>query len=137
MLAALKESGVQYTDNFRQDFVLGNIKARERMIARYATAGARRSVVIDTDHAAESLVGIFTKYGDDPPLLHRNAPQAGASGRFAARLKWECCLRHYRCMTGFALVELIHFESEATWHRKLCRTSSFTHCRTCIAQRSN
>lgn len=64
MLAALKEGGVQYTDDFQEDFVLGNIKARERMIAQYATAGARRGVVIGTDHAAESLMGFFTKYGD-------------------------------------------------------------------------
>lgn len=64
MLAALKEGGVQYTDDFQEDFVLGNIKARERMIAQYAMAGARRGVVIGTDHAAESLMGFFTKYGD-------------------------------------------------------------------------
>ncbi|VXB40259.1 NH(3)-dependent NAD(+) synthetase [Burkholderia sp. 8Y] len=64
MLAALKQGGAQYTDDFQEDFVLGNIKARERMIAQYAIAGARRGVVIGTDHAAESLMGFFTKYGD-------------------------------------------------------------------------
>ena len=64
MIAALKQGGAQYTDDFQEDFVLGNIKARERMIAQYAIAGARRGVVIGTDHAAESLMGFFTKYGD-------------------------------------------------------------------------
>lgn len=64
MLAALKAGGAQYTDDFQEDFVLGNIKARQRMIAQFAMAGARRGVVIGTDHAAESLMGFFTKYGD-------------------------------------------------------------------------
>ncbi|WP_404980713.1 MULTISPECIES: ammonia-dependent NAD(+) synthetase [Caballeronia] len=64
MLAALKQGGAQYTDDFQEDFVLGNIKARQRMIAQYAIAGARRGVVVGTDHAAESLMGFFTKYGD-------------------------------------------------------------------------
>ncbi|MFM0139580.1 ammonia-dependent NAD(+) synthetase [Caballeronia grimmiae] len=64
MLAALKQGGAQYSDDFQEDFVLGNIKARERMIAQYAIAGARRGVVVGTDHAAESLMGFFTKYGD-------------------------------------------------------------------------
>ncbi|MEZ2352519.1 ammonia-dependent NAD(+) synthetase [Caballeronia sp. RCC_10] len=64
MLAALKQGGAQYSDDFQEDFVLGNIKARERMIAQYAIGGARRGVVVGTDHAAESLMGFFTKYGD-------------------------------------------------------------------------
>ncbi|SAL72966.1 NAD synthetase [Caballeronia peredens] len=64
MLAALEQAGAHYTDESQKDFVLGNIKARERMIAQYAIAGARAGVVIGTDHAAESLMGFFTKYGD-------------------------------------------------------------------------
>ncbi|MBP0588279.1 ammonia-dependent NAD(+) synthetase [Paraburkholderia sp. LEh10] len=64
MLSALKRAGAQYTDDFHEDFVLGNIKARQRMIAQYAIAGARAGVVIGTDHAAESLMGFFTKFGD-------------------------------------------------------------------------
>lgn len=64
MLAALKQGGAQFVDDFREDFVLGNIKARERMVAQYAVAGARRGIVIGTDHAAESLMGFFTKFGD-------------------------------------------------------------------------
>jgi NAD+ synthase len=34
------------------------------MIAQYAIARARRGIVIGTDHAAESLMGFFTKFGD-------------------------------------------------------------------------
>jgi NAD+ synthase len=64
MLHSLERGGAQYVDDFQEDFVLGNIKARERMIAQYAIAGARRGVVIGTDHAAESLMGFFTKFGD-------------------------------------------------------------------------
>lgn len=64
MLLSLEQAGAQYVDDYQRDFVLGNIKARERMIAQYAIAGARQGVVIGTDHAAESLMGFFTKYGD-------------------------------------------------------------------------
>jgi NAD+ synthase len=64
MLHSLERGGAQYVDDFQEDFVLGNIKARERMIAQYAIAGARRGVVLGTDHAAESLMGFFTKFGD-------------------------------------------------------------------------
>jgi NAD+ synthase len=64
MLISLKRGNVQYVDDFQEDFVLGNIKARQRMVAQYAIAGARVGVVIGTDHAAESLMGFFTKYGD-------------------------------------------------------------------------
>jgi NAD+ synthase len=64
MLLALKRGGAQYVDDFHEDFVLGNVKARQRMIAQYAIAGARVGAVIGTDHAAESLMGFFTKFGD-------------------------------------------------------------------------
>jgi NAD+ synthase len=64
MLAALGQSGVLFSDDAQQDFVHGNIKARQRMIAQYAVAGARAGVVIGTDHAAESIMGFFTKFGD-------------------------------------------------------------------------
>lgn len=46
------------------DFNKGNIKARMRMIAQYAIAGDRSLLVIGTDHAAESVTGFFTKFGD-------------------------------------------------------------------------
>jgi NAD+ synthase len=64
MLLTLKRGGAQYVDDFHEDFVLGNVKARQRMIAQYAIAGARVGAVIGTDHAAESLMGFFTKFGD-------------------------------------------------------------------------
>ncbi|HZZ01769.1 ammonia-dependent NAD(+) synthetase, partial [Paraburkholderia sp.] len=64
MLAALDNSGTRFNDDSQQDFIHGNIKARQRMIAQYAVAGARAGVVIGTDHAAESVMGFFTKFGD-------------------------------------------------------------------------
>lgn len=48
----------------RADFHTGNIKARQRMIAQYVVAGARGGLVVGTDHAAEAVMGFFTKYGD-------------------------------------------------------------------------
>ena len=53
-----------YRDDAHQDFVIGNVKARQRMIAQYAIAGAHGALVIGTDHAAEALMGFFTKHGD-------------------------------------------------------------------------
>lgn len=47
-----------------RDFVRGNIKARERMVAQYALAGELGYVVVGTDHAAEAITGFFTKFGD-------------------------------------------------------------------------
>jgi NAD+ synthase len=52
------------TSGDRDDFVKGNVKARERMIAQYTVAGARNMLVVGTDQAAEAVVGFFTKYGD-------------------------------------------------------------------------
>lgn len=46
------------------DFVLGNTKARMRMVAQYSIAGAHQGLVIGTDHAAEAVMGFFTKFGD-------------------------------------------------------------------------
>ncbi|MGI4982210.1 MAG: ammonia-dependent NAD(+) synthetase [Janthinobacterium lividum] len=64
MLAAVKTGGIAFVDANQEDFVLGNIKARQRMIAQYALAGRHGGVVIGTDHAAEALMGFFTKFGD-------------------------------------------------------------------------
>jgi len=64
MLASLDASGLRFANHEQQDFVHGNIKARSRMIAQYAVASERRGVVIGTDHAAESVMGFFTKFGD-------------------------------------------------------------------------
>ncbi|GAB3621613.1 ammonia-dependent NAD(+) synthetase [Glutamicibacter sp. PS] len=46
------------------DFTRGNAKARMRMVTQYAIAGDRGMLVIGTDHAAESVTGFFTKFGD-------------------------------------------------------------------------
>ncbi|MGF6734255.1 NAD+ synthase [Paraburkholderia youngii] len=97
MLSSLKRGNVQYVDDFHEDFVLGNIKARQRMIAQYAIAGARVGVVIGTDHAAESLMGFFTKFGDGGadilPLagltkrrVRALAHALGASGRLVEKV---------------------------------------------------
>jgi NAD+ synthase len=64
MLASLRTGGLEIGDAAREDFLLGNIKARQRMIAQFALAGANRGLVIGTDHAAEALMGFFTKFGD-------------------------------------------------------------------------
>ncbi|CAL8900080.1 NH(3)-dependent NAD(+) synthetase [Kocuria varians] len=46
------------------DFTRGNTKARVRMTAQYAVGGDHGLLVIGTDHAAESVTGFFTKFGD-------------------------------------------------------------------------
>ena len=46
------------------DFTRGNTKARVRMTAQYAVGGDNNLLVIGTDHAAESVTGFFTKFGD-------------------------------------------------------------------------
>lgn len=62
--AMMESLGIDYNDDAHRDFVKGNIKARQRMIAQYAIAGANNGLVIGTDHAAEALMGFFTKFGD-------------------------------------------------------------------------
>ncbi|GAB6851790.1 ammonia-dependent NAD(+) synthetase [Paraburkholderia kururiensis] len=64
MMTSLAASGLSFASHEQQDFVHGNVKARQRMIAQYAVASARTGIVIGTDHAAESVMGFFTKYGD-------------------------------------------------------------------------
>eukprot|EP01113_Clastostelium_recurvatum_P020824 TRINITY_DN2464_c0_g2_i3.p1 TRINITY_DN2464_c0_g2~~TRINITY_DN2464_c0_g2_i3.p1 ORF type:complete len:305 (+),score=66.71 TRINITY_DN2464_c0_g2_i3:65-916(+) len=63
-LEAVKASGHVFRDEKQQDFIHGNIKARQRMVVQYAVAGAHNGLVIGTDHAAEAVMGFFTKYGD-------------------------------------------------------------------------
>lgn len=48
----------------RRDFVIGNVKARIRMVAQFTIANAANGLVIGTDHAAEAVMGFFTKFGD-------------------------------------------------------------------------
>ena len=56
----------------------GNIKARQRMVAQFALAGSLRGLVIGTDHAAEAVMGFFTKFGDGAADL---LPLAGLNKR--------------------------------------------------------
>ena len=64
MLAEImRDAGDAFADP-RRDFHHGNVKARQRMIAQFAVAGALKGLVIGTDHAAEALMGFFTKFGD-------------------------------------------------------------------------
>jgi NAD+ synthase len=65
-------------DQKQRDFLLGNIKSRQRMIAQYALAGAHGGLVVGTNHAAEAVMGFFTKYGDSGYDL---APLAGLNKR--------------------------------------------------------
>ena len=55
---------VEATGATVSDFNKGNIKARSRMIAQYALAGAYKGAVVGTDHAAENVTAFFTKFGD-------------------------------------------------------------------------
>lgn len=64
MRASLVASGHAFQNDAQEDLVMGNVKARQRMIAQYAVAGARRGLVVGTDHAAEAVMGFFTKFGD-------------------------------------------------------------------------
>jgi len=61
---ALVESYQLATGKAISDFHKGNIKARVRMLTQYAVAGEENMLVIGTDHAAESVTGFFTKFGD-------------------------------------------------------------------------
>ncbi|MGW3327877.1 ammonia-dependent NAD(+) synthetase [Streptomyces virginiae] len=63
-LGAALAGGTVFRDAHHQDFVHGNIKARQRMIAQYTVAGAHDGLVVGTDHAAEAVSGFFTKFGD-------------------------------------------------------------------------
>lgn len=60
------------------DFVKGNVKARQRMVAQYMIAGFQKGLVIGTDHAAEALMGFYTKHGDGACDL---TPLAGLNKR--------------------------------------------------------
>jgi NAD+ synthase len=57
-------ASLQGIEPARRDFVLGNVKARTRMVAQYAIANVYNGLVIGTDHAAEAVMGFFTKFGD-------------------------------------------------------------------------
>ena len=64
MMAEVRREADDLVAGPRLHFHLGNVKARQRMIAQYALAGGMRGIVIGTDHAAEALMGFYTKFGD-------------------------------------------------------------------------
>jgi NAD+ synthase len=64
MLDALGQGKHAFADISQEDFIRGNIKARQRMIAQYAVAATHSGLVVGTDHAAEAVMGFFTKFGD-------------------------------------------------------------------------
>lgn len=74
VVSEIEESGLKISD-----FNKGNIKARQRMIVQYAIAGDYKGVVLGSDHAAESLTGFYTKFGDGAadimPLYRLNKRQ--------------------------------------------------------------
>lgn len=74
VVSEIEESGLEISD-----FNKGNIKARQRMIVQYAIAGDYKGVVLGSDHAAESLTGFYTKFGDGAadimPLYRLNKRQ--------------------------------------------------------------
>lgn len=69
-----------------RDFVRGNVKARQRMIAQYAVAGQLGHLVVGSDHAAEAVTGFYTKFGDGGADV---MPLAGLTKRQGAAM-----LRH-------------------------------------------
>jgi NAD+ synthase len=62
--AMMEQLGTRDLSDAQYDFIKGNVKARQRMIAQYAVAGMHDGLVIGTDHASEALMGFFTKFGD-------------------------------------------------------------------------
>ncbi|BBP77663.1 ammonia-dependent NAD(+) synthetase [Pseudomonas gingeri] len=63
LMGSLDVEGLQATPA-QVDFVKGNVKARARMMTQYALANFVNGLVVGTDHAAEALMGFFTKFGD-------------------------------------------------------------------------
>ena len=65
------------------DHARGNTKARVRMAVQYHLAALGGGLVVGTDHAAEALVGFFTKFGDGGADL---TPLFGLTKRQVRRL---------------------------------------------------
>ena len=78
-------SSLKGLSDARRDFVIGNVKARIRMVAQFTIANAHNGLVIGTDHAAEAVMGFFTKFGDGAcdlaPLSGLVKDQVRAIGR--------------------------------------------------------
>jgi NAD+ synthase len=85
MKQALEESDLSFDDAEQEDFVLGNVKARQRMVVQYAIASRHNALVVGTDQAAEAVMGFFTKFGDGAaditPLFGLTKRQVRALGK--------------------------------------------------------
>ena len=77
-LAAIIGCGEPVPEQAQIDFIKGNVKARQRMIAQYEIAGFSQGLVVGTDHSAENITGFYTKFGDGACDL---APLFGLSKR--------------------------------------------------------
>ncbi|WP_419148612.1 ammonia-dependent NAD(+) synthetase [Pseudoalteromonas 'SMAR'] len=77
-LSAMTGSGTSLPAQSSIDFVKGNVKARQRMVAQYEIAGLTQGLVVGTDHSAENITGFYTKFGDGACDL---APLFGLSKR--------------------------------------------------------
>lgn len=86
-MAALLQADQRFTSESQKDFIKGNIKARQRMIQCYAVAAAESGLVLGSDHAAEVLMGFFTKYGDGAADL---MPLAGLTKSQVRQLANQC-----------------------------------------------
>ena len=63
-LAAVVGCGEALPEQAQIDFIKGNVKARQRMVAQYEIAGFCQGLVVGTDHSAENITGFYTKFGD-------------------------------------------------------------------------
>ncbi|MGO3847246.1 MAG: ammonia-dependent NAD(+) synthetase [Pseudoalteromonas prydzensis] len=77
-LAAVVGCGETLPEQAQIDFIKGNVKARQRMVAQYEIAGFCQGLVVGTDHSAENITGFYTKFGDGACDL---APLFGLSKR--------------------------------------------------------
>ncbi|CAM4271368.1 ammonia-dependent NAD(+) synthetase [Pseudoalteromonas ostreae] len=77
-LAAVVGCGDALPEQAQIDFIKGNVKARQRMVAQYEIAGLCQGLVVGTDHSAENITGFYTKFGDGACDL---APLFGLSKR--------------------------------------------------------
>ncbi len=77
-IAAVVGCGEALPEQAKIDFIKGNVKARQRMVAQYEIAGFCQGLVVGTDHSAENITGFYTKFGDGACDL---APLFGLSKR--------------------------------------------------------
>jgi NAD+ synthase len=78
MREAFAQSALSFAGREQEDFIFGNVKARQRMIAQYAIASRYGALVVGTGQAAEAAMGFFTKFGDGACDLE---PLAGLTKR--------------------------------------------------------